>query len=351
MRSLMTGLLFAFATIVSTPCAAAEEQTISELFLKVDQAVVEIATVQQVVADQGPARRVSSGGLGSGFLISADGKIVTAAHVVQVADEVSVRFVTGDVVRAKIVASDPNADVALIEAESVPEGIVPIVLGDSDTAKVGDEVFVIGAPYGIAHSLTAGHVSARRTPSQLFGGFEQVEILQTDTAINQGNSGGPMFDMRGEAIGIVSHILSTSGGFQGVGFVITSNLARRVLLDDPSPWTGLDGVLVEGPMARALNVPQQAGILVEGVAAGSPASAIGLRAGTLNAQIAGQSFTIGGDVILAINGVVIGSPEFSRKIDEKNRSLTGNDQFVLRVLRNGDVIELRRSVSVLGLER
>jgi S1-C subfamily serine protease len=337
--------------LTTAQVAAAEKPTISDLFSKVDGAVVEIAIVQQVVADQGPARRVSSGGLGSGFLISADGQIVTAAHVVQVADEVSVRFVTGDVVRAKIVASDPTADVALIKAESVPAGIEPVVLGDSDTARVGDEVFVIGAPFGIAHSLTAGHVSARRTPSQLFGGFEQVEILQTDAAINQGNSGGPMFNMRGEAIGIVSHILSTSGGFEGVGFVITSNLARRVLLDDPSPWSGLDGVLIEGPMARALNLPQQAGILVESVAGGSPASAIGLQAGSLKAQIGGQSFNLGGDVILAINGVIIGTPQFSQRIDQKNRSLTGDDYFVLRVLREGNVIELRRLVSVLGMER
>ena len=193
--------------------------------------------------------------------------------------------------------------------------------------------------------------SARRTPSQLFGGFEQVELLQTDAAINQGNSGGPMFNMRGEAIGIVSHILSSSGGFQGVGFVVTSNLARKMLLDDPSPWTGLDGVLIEGPMARALNLPQRAGILVESVAAGSPASAIGLHAGSLKAQIGGQSFNLGGDVILVINGIIIGTPQFSERIDERNRSLTGDDQFVLRVLREGNVIELRRSVSILGMER
>jgi S1-C subfamily serine protease len=351
MKSLAIILVLTVAALAVAPSMAADGPTISELFVEVDGAVVEIATVQQIVADQGPARRVSSGGLGSGFLISADGLIVTAAHVVQVADEVSVRFVTGDVVTAKIVASDPSADVALIKAERVPAGIEPVILGDSDSAKVGDQVFVIGAPYGISHSLTVGHVSARRTPSQLFGGFEQVEILQTDAAINQGNSGGPMFNRRGEAIGIVSHILSTSGGFQGVGFVITSNLARRVLLDDPSPWTGLDGVLIEGPMARALNLPQQAGILVESVAAGSPASAIGLQAGSLKVQIGGQSFNLGGDVILAINGVIIGTPQFSQRIDEKNRSLTGSDQFVLRVLREGNVIELRRSVSVLGMER
>jgi S1-C subfamily serine protease len=351
MKTLKALLIVNLTALALAPCAATDAPSISELFLEVDPAVVEIATEQQVVAEQGPARRVSAGALGSGFLISGDGHIVTAAHVVQLADEVSVRFVTGDVATARIVASDRSADVALIKAASVPAGIEPVVLGDSDTAMVGDEVFVIGAPYGIAHSLTVGHVSARRTPNQLFGGFEQVEILQTDAAINQGNSGGPMFNMRGEAIGVVSHILSSSGGFQGVGFVITSNLARRVLLEDPSPWTGLDGVLIEGPMARVLNLPQRAGILVENVAAGSPASAIGLQAGALKAEIGGQSFTLGGDVILAVNGVVIGSPDFGNRIDEKNRSLRSDDQFVLRVLRDGNVIELKRMVSVLRLER
>jgi S1-C subfamily serine protease len=337
------------ASGVALPTRAADEPTIAELFKKVAPAVVEIAVVQQVVPDQGPARRVSSGGLGSGFLISADGRIMTAAHVVQVADEVSVRFVTGDVVRARVVASDQGADVALIQTESVPASVTPVTLGDSDSASVGDQIFVIGAPYGIAHTLTVGHVSARRTPSQLFGGFEQVEILQTDAAINQGNSGGPMFNMQGEAIGVVSHILSSSGGFQGIGFVITSNLAQRVLIENPSPWTGLDGILVEGELARALNIPQAAGILVEGVAAGSPAAAIGLQPGSLSAEVAGQRVTLGGDVILAINGVTIGSPDFNRRIQEKNRSLSDDDQFVLRVLRGGQVIQLSKSLSILGL--
>jgi S1-C subfamily serine protease len=351
MKTLKTALILVAATTVTAPGDAADGPTISDLFQKVDPAVVEIATVQQVAADYGPARRVSSGSLGSGFLISAEGHIVTASHVVQVADEVSVRFVTGDVVTARVINSNPNADVALIKAASVPEGVAPVTLGDSDTARVGDQVFVIGAPYGIAHSMTAGHVSGRHTPNQLFGGFEQVEILQTDAAINQGNSGGPMFNMRGEAIGVVSHILSSSGGFQGVGFVVSSNLAKKVLIDEPSPWTGLDGVLIEGPTARALNIPQRAGILVEGVAAGSPASAVGLQAGSLKAQIGGQTLTLGGDVILAINGVIVGAPDFSTRIEEKNESLADSDFFVLRVLREGNVIELKRLVSVLGLKR
>jgi S1-C subfamily serine protease len=309
--------------------------------------VVEISTVKQVVTDQGAVQRVKAGSLGSGFLISSDGRIMTAAHVVQVADEVSVRFATGDVVTARIVASDPGSDVALIQAASVPDGVTPARVGNSDSARVGDQVFVVGAPYGISHSLTVGHISARRTPSQLFGGFEPVELLQTDAAINQGNSGGPLFNMRGEVIGIVSHILSTSGGFQGVGFVITSNLAMRVLLDEPTAWTGMDGVLVEGPVARALNLPQSAGILIEAVAAGSPASALGIRAGTLRSNIAGQVLTLGGDIILSIHGIRIGDTDFHTRIRERGKTLGDLDRVEVTVLRAGEVVELGRPVREL----
>jgi len=335
-------------SVIAAPLAVAEEGlSLSDLFLMVDPAVVEIATVQQVAADQGPARRVSSGGLGSGFLISTDGRIMTASHVVQVADEVQVRFVTGDVVKARVLASDPSADVALIQAESVPAGITPAALGNSSDAAIGDQIFVIGAPYGIAHSLSVGHVSGRRTPTQLFGGFEQVELLQTDAAINQGNSGGPMFNMRGEVIGIVSHIFSTSGGSMGLGFVVTSNLAMRVLIDDPTAWTGIDGVLVEGQLAAALNIPQGAGIVIEAVAAGSPASALGLRPGTLKAQIGDQSLTLGGDIVLSIHGIRVGETDYQKKMRERGKALGEKDKVVVTVLRSGEIVTLSNLAQVL----
>jgi S1-C subfamily serine protease len=332
----------------STAPATAVERGIPELFAEVNSAVVEITTIQQVASPDGQVRKVRAGSLGSGFLIANDGRIMTAAHVVQVADEVSVRFVTGEEVRARIVASAPSADLALIQAESVPDGISSARLGNSDTARVGDRVFVVGAPLGKSHSLTVGHLSARRTPDQLFGGFEQVELLQTDAAINIGNSGGPMFNMNGEVIGVVSHILSSSGGSQGLGFVVTSNLAMRVLIDDPTPWSGLDGVLVRDEMARIFNVPQRMGVLVEHVAAGSPAAALGIRAGTMTATIEDQQLTVGGDIILAINGILIGSPDFDAKIDGVIRSLSGDDRLTVRVLRNGEVVELSRLASSIG---
>ncbi|MGD9253413.1 MAG: trypsin-like peptidase domain-containing protein [Holophagae bacterium] len=339
-------VLGAMAALVAP--AAAAEHSIPELFAVVNSAVVEITAVQQVVAPQGERQQVRAGSLGSGFLIANDGRIMTAAHVVQVADEVSVRFVSGETVRAKVVASAPAADLALIQAESVPEGVTSARLGNSDTARVGDQVFVVGAPLGNSHSLTVGHISARRTPDQLFGGFEQVELLQTDAAINIGNSGGPMFNMNGEVIGVVSHILSSSGGSQGLGFVVTSNLAMRTLVDDPTPWSGLDGVLVQGEMARAFNVPQRMGILVEQVAAGSPAAALGIRPGTMTATIEGQNLTVGGDILLAINGILVGSPDFDRRIDSVIRSLSGDDRLTVRVLRAGEIVELSRLASSIG---
>ncbi len=275
---------------------------------------------------------------------------MTAAHVVQVADKITVRYITGEEVPARVIASDPSTDVALIQAESVPDGITPAQIGNSDTALVGDQIFVIGAPYGIAHSLSVGHISARRAPHHLFGGFEKVELLQTDAAINQGNSGGPMFNMQGEVIGIVSHIFSTSGGFQGLGFVVTSNLAMKVLIDEPTSWTGLHGRVIEGPLAAALNLPQSAGILVESVAAGSPASALGLRAGDLKATIAGQDLTLGGDIILSVHGVRIGEPDAYEQIKAKRKSLGADDPFEVSVLRSGNVIKLSKKTSVLGLK-
>lgn len=335
------------AAVGAASPAAAQNRTLAELFRAVDPAVVEIAAVQTAAPREGAVGVPPAGNLGSGFLISGDGRIMTASHVVQVADELTVRFVTGEVVAARVLASDPGADVALIRAESVPAGIEPARLGNSNEAAVGDQVFVIGAPFGVAHSLTVGHISARRVSSRLFGGFEPVEILQTDAAINQGNSGGPMFSMNGEVIGIVSHILSSSGGFEGLGFVITSNLAMQVLLDEPNPWTGLDGVLVEGPLARALNLPQAAGIVVQSVAAGSPAAALGLRPGSLPASIGDRTLILGGDIILAVQGIRIGEPDFDRRIRDRKRSLAGDDTLEIQVLRGGEVIRLEATVGLL----
>jgi len=327
--------------------AADRQASLADLYDRVGPSVVEIATIQEVISDKGPAKRVRSGGLGSGFLVSEDGLIMTAAHVVQMAEDVAVRWVNGEVSKAKIVSSNPNADVALLQAEDVPDTIKPLVLADSDPVRVGDEVFIIGAPRKYANTLTVGYVSARRKPDDLFGGIEPVELLQTDAAINEGNSGGPMFNMVGEVIGVVSHIFSQSGGSQGLGFVVTSNMARIEMLEKKPFWSGIDGFQLKDGWAKIFNLPQNAGILIEGVAAGSASARIGLRPGSYRAEIEGTKLTVGGDVILAIQGIPVGAEDFGPKVEQAANALGEDGLLELKVLREGKIISLSKPIGEL----
>ena len=171
--------------------------------------------------------------------------------------------------------------------------------------QVGDDVFVVGAPYGLSHSLTVGHVSGRHISKEMIAGLSNLEILQTDAAINQGNSGGPMFNMAGEVVGIVSQILSRSGGFEGLGFAVTTNVARKLLFNNRSFWSGVDAYMLTDDLARIFNLPQAAGLLVMRAAENSPASDLRLEAGTVRANIGGAELIVGGDIILEVAGIPI----------------------------------------------
>jgi S1-C subfamily serine protease len=315
--------------------------SLSRAFKRVDSAVVVVRTAGHA---PGPflGQTMTTSGVGSGVLISAAGDVLTAAHVVQTADAVGVEFPDGEIVRARIVAADSSADVALLRLEHVPPGIKPVQLGDSDEAEVGDQIFVVGAPLGISHTLTVGHISARRASKTAFGGLASAELLQTDAAINQGNSGGPMFNLAGEVIGIVSHIVSRSGGSEGLGFVVTSNAARALVIDEPSVWTGLEGFLLTNEIASAFNVPPgAAGLLVQRVAEGSPAQLFGLRPGSLPIAIGSDRFLIGGDIILAVEGIALGSADAGENIRRRLIELRADRAPVrVTVLRGGETIEL-----------
>jgi S1-C subfamily serine protease len=320
---------------------AEASSTLSQAFKRVDEAVVVVRTNQRVPAAPN-GQTATAAGIGSGVLVSADGKILTAAHVVQAADAIVVEFARGEIAPARVVASDPTADVALLEVLHVPGNVKPAKLGDSDTTEVGESIFVIGAPLGIAHTLTVGHISARRLPGTTAGGIVPAELFQTDAAINQGNSGGPMFNLAGEVIGVVSHILSRSGGSEGLGFVVTANTARRLLLDEHSVWTGLEGYLLSNELASAFNVPQAAaGLLVQRVAAGSPADKLGLRAGRLPTMIGEHRLLVGGDIILAVEGIGLDAPEAYESIRRRLIENRAAQQAIrVTVLRGGETIEL-----------
>ena len=330
-----------FLTLLALYISVSYASPYRDLFKQVHPSVVVLHTFESVpTRDSASNRQMASvQGLGSGVLISDDGKILTAAHVVHLSDSIHVEFTDGSKTLAKVLASDPAADIALLKIEKIPRDAVIAPLGNSETVEVGDDIFIIGAPYGISHTLTVGNISGHRT-SNASEIFQQAEFFQTDAAINQGNSGGPMFNLKGEVIGIVSHILSKSGGFEGLGFAVTVNTARNLLLDNKGVWTGMEGKILAGDIAKLFNVPQDAGLLVERVAQDSPAAKAGLQGGNINAIINNTKYFVGGDIILHVDNVQIDTGKNLNIIRKNLKMKRSNEKTRISILRSGKITEL-----------
>lgn len=317
---------------------------LSKTFRQVTGAVVVVHTLERRTVPVENTRETvttTALGLGSGVLISDDGLVLTAAHIVQAADRVAVEFMDQQPILADVIAASPLDDVALLKLAAPVHGIAPVKWGDSDKVEIGDPVFVVGAPYGLDHTLTSGRISGRRPRAPLDSGGPQSELFQTDAAINRGNSGGPLFDENGQLIGIVSFILTASGGFEGLGFAVTSNTVHRVLIANRAVWTGISGLLVSGEIAAALQLPQPGGYVIQQVARSSPAEAAGLRPGHISAVINGQSLLLGGDIILAVDGKEVdGTPERARMIFDYLGQLPSGRAVKLRLLRSGAQSEI-----------
>ena len=327
-------------------------QQLRDAFRKVNRSVVIVRTKRVDLASSTERGRSIVDGLGSGVLVSTDGKVLTAAHVVETADFACVEFPDGQVIIARVIGSDMRSDVALLQLERMPQGITPAPLGDSDKVEVGDQIFVIGAPFGIGQTLTAGHLSGRH---RVNSSTASVEFLQTDAAINGGNSGGPMFDMDGNLIGIVSTMMSHSGGSEGLAFVTAANTAKRLLLERQPFWPGIEGLILTGNLARALNLPQPAGILVQRIGEGSISSRLGISQGTLRASIQGFDLVLGGDVILSVNNIDITpaaatsfgadpNDENYEKIYNSIAALRPGDNLIVTVYREGKVVKLTTTI-------
>jgi serine protease Do len=327
--------------LLALPLGTANAATLRDVYRRVSGSVVVVLAESSSPGVLGSPGAADVAGLGSGVLISQSGRILTAAHVVEAADRVAVRFAGGTVVPARVVASDPLADLALLEVTMVPPDAVAARIGDSDKVEVADQVFVVGAPYGISETLSVGYISARRTARAEPNDSVSVDLFQTDAAIAPGNSGGPMFNMEGEVIGIVSRIVSRSGGAEGIGFAVTSNAAKEILLDAPPIWTGLAVVPLSGELARLLNLPQPAGLLVMHAAEDSTGAQLGLRSGTTPAVVGGVKLTLGGDIILAVAGVPIEANASNyRRIRDRLRRAPPGEQLSIVVLRAGRIVEL-----------
>lgn len=296
---------------------------LEQLFPKVDPAVVtvRVGTKSFNESESGAVMAISIV-TGSGVLVHADGYVVTAAHVVESADGIKVHWADGFKADAKVVSLSRSEDLALLKVEATPPKAVVAALGDSGALKPGQRLFAIGAPYGLEHTLTSGVVSALRTNERR--GLLPRHLLQTDVPINQGNSGGPLFNEKGEVVGIASFMLSQSGGSVGLNFAVPSDTVRARLFDEALPYIGVSLRFIPRDVAELFNWPIEAGFLVEAVRPDSVAEKAGLRGGSAPSEVAGNRVQLGGDLIVSVNGVPAAE--------------TAKVAQVLRALKPGDVI-------------
>ena len=322
---------------VAWDAGPAGAQTVRQVFEQVRPSVVVIRARGRDVTASGQTRFAETG---SGVLISPDGKVMTAAHVVHAMDQISVEFLGGETVTARVAASEQAADLSLLQLDKVPAGAKAAPMADSNTMHVGDDVIIVGAPYGLSYSLSVGHISARWAPNTVYKTMPLAEFFQTDAVINTGNSGGPMFNMKGEVIGIVSHNISKSGGSEGLGFVVTMNTAKQLLLEKRSFWSGLEGQILTNRQADLLNLPPRSGgYIVKTVAKDSPGDQIGLHGSTQIVNLGGGDVPLGGDIVLSFEGIPMSEENFAKFRDMMSRMPAGTP-FKVTILRAGQVMEL-----------
>jgi putative serine protease PepD len=282
-------------------------------------------------------------GAGSGFVIDPRGYILTNFHVVQEAQSIEVVLGDRSHYPAKIIGADQRNDVALIKIDPKGKSLVALPLGDSSKLQVGQKVLAIGNPFGFQSTLTTGVVSALGRTVQTSQATFIDEAIQTDAAINRGNSGGPLINSHGEVIGINSAIYTPSGTTAGIGFAIPVNTAKRIAHDLMTEgrvreaYLGVQTLSVGGWLSQALDLPVQEGLLIEEVKQGGPAAAAGLHGGSQQALAGMQRITIGGDVIVAIDGQQIANQSDMNLVLNRKRP---GDTVKVTVYRGGKKLEV-----------
>ena len=296
--------------------------SVSEIYSRAAPGVVQITSTDNSVQDtpslspynapQNPPQQA----LGSGFVLDKAGHIVTNYHVIEGADQIEVSFSNQDTLRATLVGSDPSTDLAVLRVEASSRSLTPLVLGNSGSVSVGDPVVAIGNPFGLARTATAGIVSAvqERTITAP-NGYPIDHVIQTDAPINSGNSGGPLLNDRAEVIGVNSQIAPAQGssGNVGIGFAVPSNTVKEVVAQLVTTgrvdraYLGIGGATVNPELARVFRLPVDAGVLVEAVGDGTPAARAGVKPGTSSTVVAGEGYTLGGDLIVALAGKRVSS--------------------------------------------
>ena len=310
------------ATPASVPAATGAPMSINEIYRRSAPGVVQITSTTHGTTTEDlfgnefstPPEQV----LGSGFVIDKAGHVVTNYHVVRGADDIKVSFSNKDTVKASVVGTDPSTDLAVLRVDESANALTPLTLGNSDNVEVGDEVVAIGNPFGLDRTATAGIVSALQRGITAPNGYLIDHAIQTDAPINHGNSGGPLLDVRGQVVGVNSQIEtgSASGtGNVGIGFAVPSNTVKNVvaqILRTGSVAHAYLGITVEEitpSLAENYKLPASSGILVADVKSGTGAWKAGIKAGRTRVVVAGETYVLGGDIIVSADGKAISSSD------------------------------------------
>ena len=338
-------------TAASAPAGTAQielERRVAAVYRTASPAVVNItARIQSYDWFRG---QVTQEGSGSGFVYDRDGRIVTNYHVVEGADQLQVTFADGGVRDARLVGADPSNDLAVLEVAAGSEDPRPLELGNSDALEVGRFVVAIGHPFGLDQTLTTGVVSGLgrviESPDRGFIG----EIIQTDAAINQGNSGGPLLDLDGRVVGVNSAIVSPTGTSAGIGYAIPATTLQRVVPElirngrYPHPHLAVSVQEIPPRFARyfrraGIAAPPEGGLMIRAVARGGPADRAGLRGAGRVGRIGNIRVRYGGDYLLAVDGRTVSTERELLLLLETSYRV--GDAVELRIWRNQEELEVR----------
>jgi S1-C subfamily serine protease len=330
-------------TAESTAFRSSGGKTISDIYGSAKRGVVQVLATSVVSENPffgaQPARV-----LGSGFVIDKSGHVVTNYHVIEGASKVEVSFSGNDEMPATVVGKDPSTDIAVLRIKGAQgRALTPLELGSSDAVRVGDAVVAIGNPFGLERTVTAGIVSALQREITAPNGFAIDRVIQTDAAINHGNSGGPLLNADGKVIGVNSQIESSSGGNVGIGFAVPINTVKDVvsqLLEHGKvahAYIGVEMATITTELASNVRLPVDHGVLIQRVRPGSPAAQAGLRGGTTQVVVDGESYLVGGDVITQADGQPIESAEQLRSVVTSKQP---GDEIALEVHRQNETKEV-----------
>jgi S1-C subfamily serine protease len=281
--------------------------------------------------------------LGSGFVIDKAGHIVTNYHVIEGARSVDVSFSNNESMRARIVGVDPSTDIAVLQVNTRSRALSPLELGNSNDVHVGDAVVAIGNPFGLERTVTTGIVSALQRVIQAPNEYSIDHVIQTDAAINKGNSGGPLLDAEGKVVGVNSQIQSETGGNVGIGFAVPIDTVKTVAAEiiktghAEHAFLGIRVQALTPSIAKLFRLPASHGLLVASVQPGSAASKAGLRAGKQQVTVSGETYPLGGDLLVGIDGAPLLTLDQLRDVISRKQP---GDKVTLAIYRNDQKLTL-----------